>query len=422
MVRVGGNRVPWMGWLLLVLLAFTTATVFVREAWALEAFQIGIYSLLAGYLMATWRGSPGNGMSRFAPLLVYCIPFWGMLQLAVGATTCAADTLRAVLRWGALAAVFYLAQIAMKGRAARRVLTDVLLCFATALAVLCMVQLFTSEGRVLWTFPTGYDDVYGTFQSHNNYAQFVELALPIALWRALSDRRRSFWYAFAGGVLYASAIGSASRAGAFLCTVELLAMLGIGLVRFRDPETGRPSRATSTMLLVVPALAIAFTLVVGWERVWLRFQQKDPYSGRREFAIAALKMAEHRPFTGFGLDTFPSVYQSYAVKDFSFYANHAHNDWAEFAADGGVPFLLLVLIPFTLSIPAALRHPWALGLIAVMLHACVDYPFPRPAVSGWMYLLLGAVYASEARKTVLRCGTEITEKNGNSVEETAILP
>jgi hypothetical protein len=26
------------------------------------------------------------------------------------------------------------------------------------------------------------------------------------------------------------------------------------------------------------------------------------------------------------------------------------------------------------------------------LHACVDYPFPRPAVSGWIYAMLGALY------------------------------
>jgi O-antigen ligase len=72
--------------------------------------------------------------------------------------------------------------------------------------------------------------------------------------------------------------------------------------------------------------------------------------------------------------------------------NHAHNDWAEFAADGGFPFLLLVLIPFAVVVPVAVRNPWGLGLLAVMLHACVDYPFPRPAVSGWMFLMLALLY------------------------------
>ena len=108
--------------------------------------------------------------------------------------------------------------------------------------------------------------------------------------------------------------------------------------------------------------------------------------------MAAVDMAKQRPLTGYGLGTFPEVYQRYAIKDFPFYANHAHNDWAEFAADGGVPFLLLVLIPFAAAVPAAVRNPWGLGLIAIMLHACVDFPFPRPAVSGWMFAMLGLLY------------------------------
>jgi O-antigen ligase len=187
-------------------------------------------------------------------------------------------------------------------------------------------------------------------------------------------------------------IGSASRAGTVLCTVELLAMLGFGLVRLRDPKTGQPTRSTTTVLVMIPLLAAIFTLAVGWERVWLRFQQNDPYLVRQEFVVAAVDMAKQRPLTGYGLGTFPEVYQRYAIKDFPFYANHTHNDWAEFAADGGVPFLLLVLIPFVVAFPTAVRHPWGLGLIAILLHACVDYPFPRPAVSGWMFVLLGLLY------------------------------
>jgi O-antigen ligase len=169
-------------------------------------------------------------------------------------------------------------------------------------------------------------------------------------------------------------------------------MLVIGLMKFRDPETALPSRSTTAVLIAVPVLAAAFTLAVGWERVWLRFQQNDPYLVRREFIEAAADMARQRPLIGYGLGTFPTVYQRYAIKDFPSYANHTHNDWAEFAADGGIPFMLLVLIPFAAGIPIAVRNPWGLGLVAVMLHACVDYPFPRPAVSGWMFVMLALLY------------------------------
>jgi O-antigen ligase len=128
----------------------------------------------------------------------------------------------------------------------------------------------------------------------------------------------------------------------------------------------------------------------------MRFQQNDKYLVRREYIVAAVDMAKQKPLVGYGLGTFPEVYQQFAVKDFPFYANHVHNDWAEFAAEGGIPFLMLVLIPCAAVVPSAVRHPWGLGLIATMLHACVDFPFPRPAVSGWMLMLMALLYAARA--------------------------
>ncbi len=373
---------------LFLVLIFATTTIFIRETWELQSFQIGVFALLGVYLVA----GIGRGREHIAggpvAVLVYLIPFWGLLQFLAHTTASSIETRTSVLRWGALAGVFFLTQTVAGTRTARRNILSAFLIFATAMAVLCLAQLFTSGGLVLWLFPTGFPDVYATFPSHNNYAQFAELALPIALWRALREGWRSWWYVIAGGLLYGSVIGSASRAGTALCTAELLAMMVIGLVKLRDPETGLPSRSTTAMLVMVPVLAATFTFAVGWERVWQRFQENDPYLVRKEFMLAAVDMAMHRPLIGYGLGTFPEVYQRYAIKDFPFYANHTHNDWAEFAADGGFPFLLLVLIPFGVAVPLAFRHPWGLGLVSVMLHACVDFPFPRPAVSGWMFLLL----------------------------------
>jgi len=278
------------------------------------------------------------------------------------------------------------------------------LIFATVMAILCLTQMNTSEGKVVWVFSTGNPYVFGTFPSYNSYAQFIELALPIALWRALSEGWRSWWYGIGGGILYASVIGSASRAGATLCTLELLLILGMGFARlWRAPvaqtsprSAPRSARMNTSILIAVLAFAILFTSLVGWERVLLRFQQNDKYLVRREYMVAAVDMAKQKPLVGYGLGTFPEVYQQFAVKDFPFYANHVHNDWAEFAAEGGIPFLLLVLIPCAAIIPTAIRHPWGLGLIATMLHACVDFPFPRPAVSGWMLMLMALLYTTRA--------------------------
>jgi hypothetical protein len=399
-----------VGACLFLLLAYVTATVFVKDAWALQSFQIGIFLLLGAYLILGIRRDSEPVSNNWPIVLVYFIPIWGLVQIFAHTTSSTFETRAAVLRWASLAGVFFLTQTVASTRTARRNILTAFLIFATAMAVLCMTQLFTSGGKVLWLFDTGYPDVYATFPSYNSYSQFIELALPIALWRALREGWRSWWYVLSGGILYGSVIGSASRAGAALCTAEVLTMMVIGLVKLRDPDTGLPSRSTTSMVLMVPVLAAVFTLAVGWERVWERFQQNDPYLVRKEFMLAAVDMAKQRPLTGFGLDTFPAVYQRYAIKDFPFYANHTHNDWAEFAADGGIPFLLLLLIPFAAAVPTVVHNPWGLGLVSVMLHACIDFPFPRPAVSGWMFMLLAVLYMSRAVPDIVRRKQSIADK------------
>jgi O-antigen ligase len=372
---------PIAGWLLAALLCYASATVFIRDAWAVQSFHIGVFALFAAALIRS------TGRICNTTLLLLLLPLWGIFQLAFRLTSSFADTREAILHWTTLAAIFFIARQIGNLRPARITFLTVFLVFAVALAVLCVLQLFTSQGKVLWTYPTGYSDVFGTFPSYNNYAQFVELALPVALGFVLRSERSAWGYAFAGGVLYASVIGSTSRTGAVLCTAELVVFAIIGL----------KSRGRVILLALVPAAAMVFTAVVGWERVWERFQQQDPLIVRREFFQAAANMVRHRPIAGYGLGSFPVVADAFAVKDFEVRANHVHNDWLEFAADGGVGFALLILLIFVWRVPAMFRHPWALGILAVMFHACVDYPFPRPAVSGWLFALLGLLPADSQR-------------------------
>jgi O-antigen ligase len=382
-----------VGVLLFLLLCFITTTVWVRQAWALQWFQIGIYSLVVVQVLKGRRQKNEDIADGVVPLLVYLIPLWGIIQIVFHTTTSNFDTRAEVLRWGALAGVFYLSQAVTRSRDAQQKLLNATLCFATAMAALCLLQLNTSEGRILWIIPTNFSDIYATFQNKNNYVQFVEIALPIAVWGAVSEGRRSWRYALAGGVLYASAVAVASRAGFVLCTAELITILAIGLARQRRSRVKLTFRTAVATALIVPLIAGTFTFAVGWKRTLDRFSEDDPFVIRREYFLGAVEMAKHRPLTGYGLGTYEQVYQKYSIKDFyPFYANHAHCDWAEFAADGGLPFLALMAIPFLTAVPLAFRHPWGLGLVAVMLHACVDFPFPRPAVSGWMFVILAALY------------------------------
>ena len=168
-------------------------------------------------------------------------------------------------------------------------------------------------------------------------------------------------------------------------------MLVIGLVKLRDPETGLPSRSTTAMLVMVPVLAAVFTLAVGWERVWQRFQQNDPYLVRKEFMLAALDMAKHRPLTGYGLEPFPRSTSATRSRIFRFTSTTRTMTGQS-------------LRQMADSLPAAgpdpvcgcdsCRRSESLGTGPDRDHAaCLrGFSLSAPAVSGWMFLLLALLY------------------------------
>jgi O-antigen ligase len=272
----------------------------------------------------------------------------------------------------------------------RHSLLRILLYFGFGVSVLAIIQYFTSEGKVFWLFPSGYPDALGPFVYRNNYAAFVELLLPVAIVGALRDRRRVMLYTVMAAVLYASVIASASRAGSILVTLEipivlLLALRG-GLIS---------ARSLGTTAAKIGLLAAVFVAVVGWRVLWERFDQQDPFVHRREMLQSALAMARDRPLAGFGLGTFEEVYPAYATFDLGVIVNHAHNDWAEWLAEGGVPFLVLLGSVGIWAIMPAVRSLWGIGLISVFLHAMVDYPLQRLGLAAWIFVFLGVLAAEE---------------------------
>ena len=75
---------------------------------------------------------------------------------------------------------------------------------------------------------------------------------------------------------------------------------------------------------------------------------------------------------------------------------HAHNDWLEWASEGGIPFAALWIF---LAIPIcrrAFRSIWGVGILAVLVHALVDYPFAKLGVAAWFFALCGGLLAAEA--------------------------
>jgi len=105
------------------------------------------------------------------------------------------------------------------------------------------------------------------------------------------------------------------------------------------------------------------------------------------------------PLIGWGLGCWPAVYPAFATFDPGALVNQAHCDWLQWTAEGGLPvgFAMLVLVIW--AIKPAIRSIWGIGVIAVFIHAAFDYPFSRPAVGAWPFLILSMAAAAHYSKS-----------------------
>ena len=353
-------------------------------------FQAGLFLLATLWGVAIlWRPFAVEWSFALVPLAGTVA--WGLMQLATGRTVGRWETWMAVLTWlGNLAAFFLAMQMCASERVRRRFL-DLLLYFGFVLSVVSVVQYFSSNGKIFWFYPTYDPALLGPFVNRDRYAAFMEMLLPLALVQMLGGGQRPLRFAVMGAAMYASVIAGASRAGALLMTAELIVVPGLAWTRNYFPR-GKMRMTTTGIWL----LGFIFTAVVGWTVLWNRFQDPDPLKGRKEMLAASLTMVRAKPYSGFGLGNYQNAYPKYSTVDFGSMVNHAHNDWVEWAAEGGIPFSLLVLCIAAWSVPKAVKSLWGIGVLMVFVHSVVDFPLQDPVLELWLFVLLGVLAAENS--------------------------
>ena len=361
-------------------------TLWVRDYWPVTVFQVGVFTLLA-ILLWRFRKSGPPFSYPVVPLLAAVV--WGLAQIATGRTVYSFDTQSAVVRWATFLAVFLIGFELFRDRRVAAWFRGAMLWFAFLVAILATLQTFTTN-KIFWLFtpPASPQAVMGPILYHTHYAVFVEIVLPFALYEAMRRKRGGFLYAGMAAVLYASVIASASRGGILLTSAEVA--VAPALLLARGTTTGRVAGKAVLRMAVLFAL---FAAVVGWEHVWNRFLTPDPMTVRRELAVSSIHMIQAHPWSGVGLGAWPTAYPRYAIIDKGLIANEAHSDWLQWTAEGGIPLGIILVTLFGWSILPALRSVWGMGVIAVFLHATVDYPFSRPAMGGWTILVIAMLAA-----------------------------
>ncbi len=257
--------------------------------------------------------------------------------------------------------------------------------------------------------------VSGSFANRNHFALFVAIGcLLIPAWAFHEDRNVRWKVLAATGVLAVMvllllAIGS--RMGMVVGVLGL--MLGAGAVQGSIRRASRQLPAKMIALLALSAaalvvlgvvLSISLDRAVSLDRALSLEASEDL---RARFVPVTLDLAVRYFPAGSGFGAFDPVFRAGEPDDLLqiTYANHAHNDWAELALDGGLLGILLGIAAIVWWLRASYRA-WRntasgntlprLGsamILLVMVASLTDYPARTPMIMA--LLAIGAVWLNE---------------------------
>jgi len=303
--------------------------------------------------------------------------------------------------------------IACLTAAERRRVVYLLLGLTAGAVVLGLAQISAGQSSNLRFYDiTSLGGGVGFFANRNHQASLMLLVMPLAAASAAhfaqnGDARSRAAMASCLAVFALTIVGLAaarSRAGIIL---GLPALLASGFLVF----TVLHDKIVRQWLTI--GLAVGLTAGVGLaahssgSAVVNRLAGGVGDEGRSDFAAVSLKAAKTFSPVGAGPGTFEAIYLiSEPVERMRpLYVNHAHNEYLEIWLEYGLAGALLAIFFAGWLSWLALRawttgisEPWVLmaraavvGLVAVLIHSCVDYPLRTAAIGVVSALLCGTL-------------------------------
>jgi tetratricopeptide (TPR) repeat protein len=274
-----------------------------------------------------------------------------------------------------------------------------------ALALFSLLQRLTGGADTIYgyyTFPTSGEGTFGPFINRNHYPFFANLCLGLALGLLFERRERvgrswydvlhdtlSLWLLVGIGLIVASLFVCVSRGGVVALFVGGLVALTARLQR------GRKLQAFGALIGLVGAAGLVLIWIgfnVLESRLGLLFEA-ERYGGDGRWYIwqSALPSVWQFPLFGTGGETFQHISTIHSVMlagwSDGYVSTRADNEFLDVLVEFGFAGLLaLVLLTaaalyhgFTLARERPLAAGCLMGLVAVVVHSCVDFGLRVPA-------------------------------------------
>jgi O-antigen ligase len=393
---------------LVLLFAFSVLAFGAVEVWSQSLLEIGASILLISWAVIVYRDK--HSTIQWNPLSWPLLGFIavGILQLVFRWTPNPFLTRLELLRLAAYFIIFFLTAQAFRERADLVKLAWFLIVLGFSVALLGIIQHFTSEGTVYWyrqLLQGG--DVFGPYVNRNHFAGFVELVAPIGLsllvFRGLR-RDRFPMVALLTIIPIGALILSASRGGIVSFAFEV----GVLVVLARTGTGPGHQRMFAVGIAALAAIALIAWLGAGKaiERLSNTRAGDVTLIRRASMFRGAERVFFDHPIKGAGLGTIISVYPRYETLYDGLVVDHVHNDYIEGLAETGLlgglcglAFLWLLYREARKSFVAeqghfsrALHASAIAAVCGLLLHTWVDFNLHIP--SNALLFLLQAYLAT----------------------------
>ncbi|HEY4530696.1 MAG TPA: O-antigen ligase family protein [Luteimonas sp.] len=372
------------------------------HAWLAFASVLFAIPMLQAALPASLAGGEGRA-ALAADLALFDVARPGRWSLAPAASRAAAFQL--------LPALAIFAMALSLPHAAQRRLAQLIVVLAVASLLLGVAQLGAPKESALNPYPRWSPAMNGFFANPNHQATLLvvaatlacaRLAMVVGAWRPGRPHRVAHGVVSALVMLLAAVALplTGSRAGVVLM---ILACALVVLAHWPAWRGGLRSRAVLVASMLIAAAALFLSLR------WMQVEAIDELRGPLR-ALTGDIAARFAPM-GAGVGSYVPVFEQEAPRGLLManYVNHAHNEYAQWWLEAGVPAVIAMLLgaaALALCLRILLRQPAhvrGLGITAlvalgaILAHSLVDYPLRTPAMLAVAAALAGIAAGQAAQ-------------------------